>query len=242
MKGYDSSDSMRRELLGDILQRLQEDNMLSSERLGSINELVDGLMYGPNSIMKDSEFDALTEYQRPVHAEMSALIDAARRGVATDGATIYTTTFPCHGCARHVVAAGIMRVVYIEPYAKSLARVLHSDSITIEGNGARESKVQFEPFVGLAPRRYLDCFEMGERKDKRGNVVKWEPASALPRIGVWGFILSETNERDVLLLLEEFETKRSTAGNIQQEETGNERSQLDDTPTRDSGEGREDVA
>ena len=242
VQGYDSSDTMRRELLGDILQRLRLGKWLSEEHSGNINELVDSLMYGPHSIMKDSEFDALTEYQRPVHAEMSALIDAARRGVSVDGATIYTTTFPCHGCARHVIAAGIMRVVYIEPYAKSLARVLHSDSMTIEGNCVQGSKVQFEPFVGLAPRRYLDCFEMGERKDKRGNVVKWEPASALPRIGVWGSILSVTNECAVLLILEEFESKRNAAGNTQQEETSNGQNQLDDAPNRKGSEGRGDVA
>lgn len=135
-----------------------------------------------------------------------------------------------------------MRVVYIEPYAKSLARVLHSDSIDIEESCIQGSKVQFEPFVGLAPRRYLDCFEMGERKDKRGKVVKWEPASALPRIEGWGFILSETNECDVQLLLEEFESKRSVAMNTRQEEKSNEHNQLDDAPTRDGSKRRGNVA
>ena len=47
----------------------------------------------------------LTEYGRAVHAEMDALLDAARRGVAVQGATLYVSTFPCHSCARHVIAA-----------------------------------------------------------------------------------------------------------------------------------------
>ncbi|MEJ7655371.1 MAG: deaminase [Chloroflexia bacterium] len=46
-----------------------------------------------------------------MHAEMSALLDAGRRGVPVQGATLYTTTFPCHNCARHIVGAGIDRVV-----------------------------------------------------------------------------------------------------------------------------------
>ncbi|MDN3612645.1 hypothetical protein QWZ16_23945 [Vibrio ostreicida] len=26
--------------------------------------------------------------------------------------------FPCHNCAKHIVASGIKRVVYVEPYPK----------------------------------------------------------------------------------------------------------------------------
>ncbi len=240
--GYDSSDTMRRELLGDLLQRLQKGEWLSSEKIGTVGDLVEELLYSSDSIMKGAEFNALTEYQRPVHAEMSALIDSARRGVPINGATLYSTTFPCHGCARHIVAAGIMRVVYIEPYAKSLARVLHSDSISIDSACVHEDKVQFEPFVGLAPRRYLDCFQMNKRKDKQGAVVKWEPVSALPRIGGWGFILSATNESDALLSLEEFERNRGTADDTLKKEMSDEQPELDDTPTLDGCGGGEIMA
>lgn len=44
-------------------------------------------------------------------------------------ATLYSTTYPCHGCAKHIVAAGISEVVYYEPYPKSRALALHDDSI-----------------------------------------------------------------------------------------------------------------
>jgi deoxycytidylate deaminase len=72
------------------------------------------------------------EFGRAVHAEMAALMDSARRGVPVKNATLYCTTFPCHLCARHIVAAGIRRVVYIEPYPKSLAAQLYPDSIAVE--------------------------------------------------------------------------------------------------------------
>jgi cytidine deaminase len=39
----------------------------------------------------------LIEFQRPVHAEVAALLDAGRRGVPTQGATLYTTTYPMPG-------------------------------------------------------------------------------------------------------------------------------------------------
>ncbi len=41
------------------------------------------------------------------HAERRAIFEAARRGVATAGAHITTTFFPCIDCARAIVEAGI---------------------------------------------------------------------------------------------------------------------------------------
>jgi deoxycytidylate deaminase len=70
----------------------------------------------------------LTEFGRDVHAEMSAIVSAARRGTSTEGAYLYCTTFPCHNCAKHIIAAGIRQVVYVEPYAKSFAAEFHLDS------------------------------------------------------------------------------------------------------------------
>jgi dCMP deaminase len=48
------------------------------------------------------------------HAEVNAIGFAARRGVATAGATIYVTAEPCHGCAKAISAAGIARVVVVD--------------------------------------------------------------------------------------------------------------------------------
>lgn len=45
-----------------------------------------------------------------VHAEANAIILAGRK--ATQGATIYITGEPCHGCSKLIKAAGIVRVVY----------------------------------------------------------------------------------------------------------------------------------
>ena len=51
-----------------------------------------------------------------VHAERNAVGYAARKGLATEGATLYVTHAPCFDCASIVQAAGIVRVVYAEPY------------------------------------------------------------------------------------------------------------------------------
>lgn len=55
-----------------------------------------------------SQSDAknLIEFSRSVHAEMEAIVSVAREGKgATSKGVLFTTTYPCHNCARHIVAA-----------------------------------------------------------------------------------------------------------------------------------------
>lgn len=73
-----------------------------------------------------------------------------------------------------IVAAGIRRLVYIEPYPKSMVRKLYPDSISIDGG--RPGCVRFEPFFGFAPRIYLKFFDIPDdlkREDEVGKVVPW---------------------------------------------------------------------
>lgn len=53
---------------------------------------------------------------RTIHAEMNALAQAASRGVAVEGASIYTTASPCWACFRVLVNGGIQRFVYGRAY------------------------------------------------------------------------------------------------------------------------------
>src|SRR5882724_4975159 len=111
---------------------------------------------------------------------MAAITDAARRGISIKNGVLYSTTFPCHLCARHIVSSGIQRVVYIEPYPKSLAEDLYSDSLTVDAEEPSDAKVAFEPFVGIAPTFYELAFRLlpGSRKDSRGSARDWLPATA----------------------------------------------------------------
>lgn len=45
------------------------------------------------------------------HAERNAIYNAARRGTALSGTTLYSTLCPCMDCARGIVQSGIKRVV-----------------------------------------------------------------------------------------------------------------------------------
>lgn len=50
------------------------------------------------------------------HAEANALAYAAKQGISTDGGTLYVETSPCLNCARLIIAAGIVRVVWATTY------------------------------------------------------------------------------------------------------------------------------
>lgn len=67
-----------------------------------------------------------------LHAEENALLEAGRRRAA--GATLYTTTCPCLGCAKRIVQCGLARVVYLESYAQDEAagQLLAQAGITLE--------------------------------------------------------------------------------------------------------------
>lgn len=53
---------------------------------------------------------------RTVHAEQNAICQAARRGVALEGATLYCRMTPCRTCAMLIINCGIVRVVCERKY------------------------------------------------------------------------------------------------------------------------------
>jgi cytidine deaminase len=158
--GFDTSDRYKRNNLAEILDQLKEHGWLAdSVAQLTTSELLDGSV----QFMRATRLMNSTEFGRAVHAEMVAITRAALRGTSIRRGTLYTTTFPCHNCAKHIVAAGIWRVVYIEPYAKSLAHGFHEDEIALDRPRTRPEQVLFEPFVGISPRLFLQLFEMAER-------------------------------------------------------------------------------
>ena len=52
------------------------------------------------------------KYTYVVHAEMNAIVGAAKIGTRLLGASLYSTFFPCDNCCKHIVQAGIAEVVY----------------------------------------------------------------------------------------------------------------------------------
>jgi len=174
-RGNDSNDLRKKDLIEQIKREI----------VGEIGSDTDSSLV--EKAIRRTDLMGLTEFGRDVHAEMEALVAAARNGRPILEATLFATTFPCHSCAKHIIAAGIRRVVYVEPYPKSLATELFSDALGVEPDGSG-SRVQFEPFVGVGARRYFDLFSMKQgvgrrtkRKGTDGYCLPWRRASATLR-------------------------------------------------------------
>ena len=144
--------------------------------------------------LRRTRIGSLLEFSRAVHAEMDALLSAARKGISIVGTRLFVTAFPCHYCARHIVTAGVDEVQYIEPYPKSQALTLHQDSITVEGKNWKApsehgTQVLFHPFTGVSPRLYRRAFlKSGDLKDRATGSMRihepyWTSPWYLPKIG-----------------------------------------------------------
>jgi len=64
------------------------------------------------------------ELCRASHAEENAIVQAARHGISTNGSTLYIKNFPCSKCAKLLINAGIVEVVYANPYNAGLSAEL----------------------------------------------------------------------------------------------------------------------
>ena len=174
-RGFDANEKIKLECLSEILETLVHrwESLKPEERRKFQEEA--------SSKLKNTRVMNLTEFGRAVHAEMEAILSAGRVGISVRGAVLYSTTFPCHNCAKHIVGSGIDHVFYIEPYAKSLADRLHGDAIAFQlaEEGESGTKVLFSSFQGVSPRRFERMFSAVEpdgsrvkRKEKGGGVVK----------------------------------------------------------------------
>lgn len=175
MRGCDSNKIELQKLVDEIINLFSYDETEEAEKLK--NNFRNAVL---NSSLKE-----LTEYGRPVHAEMAALMSCARHQISTKNATLYCSTFPCHNCAKHIISAGIKKVIYIEPYPKSRTLKLYDDSIALT---KEPGKVEFREFIGIGPRRFYDLFSLrlstgfrNKRKTDDGHCITWSSDKARVR-------------------------------------------------------------
>lgn len=190
-RGIDSNDEQKAYLVEEVLNAVKKRGCVAGD---------DAAL---RQAIEESPIDDITEYGRVVHAEMEALLGCARNDTSSREATLYCTAFPCHNCAKHIIAAGIKRVVFVEPYPKSKALDFHDDAafLGFRHAGMDECKVAFEPFVGIGPRRFFDLFSMKHgsgyplsRKDKEtGRALPWSERDGILRMPMlpWAYLERE---------------------------------------------------
>lgn len=200
--GHDMNAKIKREIVEELFYKLRNAKWMAPNIAKNTDEeLYERAVIEKKGILRESQLLDVIEFGRSVHAEMAAITDAAKRGVSIKGARLFCTTFPCHLCARHIIAAGIEKVIYVEPYPKSRTEDLFFDSVAINPREKSNKKVNFFPFVGVAPRRYFDFFQLtGKRKDKYGDILDMETAEKAPKAKrfVLSYILIEENVVDGL--------------------------------------------
>lgn len=151
--GFEANTKRINEIATNVVQTLSTKKLLETDETTK-NKVMDALL-------NDSELGSLTEFHRTVHAEMQAIMAAARSGVSPKEGSIFVTTFPCHNCAKHIVSAGILDVYFVEPYPKSQAERLHQDALMMVEDGSKIlDKVAVRPYLGVGPRRFNDLFSL----------------------------------------------------------------------------------
>jgi deoxycytidylate deaminase len=195
-RSHDSAAEARTAIARSIASRL-----LRGDTLGSVDE-------EELTAQVEAELRGVTEFGRASHAEMTALFSAAAAEASVVGATVLTTTFPCHTCTRYMLTAGISRVVYVSPYDRSRAADLYPEAIEVDPATRSEDspRMKVQPFIGIAPRRYLEWFGTSWREDspwhqkrsgERGEVLEFDPLEARPlAVDESGLMPSKPEERE----------------------------------------------
>jgi len=86
-----------------------------------------------------------------LHAEEQALLTIGSRNI--QGCTIYSTTFPCFGCAQKIVYSKLASVVYVEPYPDQ-------DSVDL----LKEAGISVRKFEGVKAKAYFRLFGPWQRE------------------------------------------------------------------------------
>jgi deoxycytidylate deaminase len=168
-RGYDFNKQMTNQTMSELLDILAENGALSEDltQLRKESRLSEVLSLGGGKVKK-ARIMSLIEFGRISHAEMTAITSAASLGTPVQGATIYTTAFPCHMCMRLIVASGIRKVVYVDPYPKSLAFEMYSEALSTSPTD--DSRVLVTPFWGASWNIFSKAFlSEGRSRDKDGR-------------------------------------------------------------------------
>jgi len=191
---YCSNDLQKDNVVEDIVN-----SIINDEKFSHINSIPGVEKLLKENIRSNTKVKDLIEFSRSVHAEMHAIIQGAlTTGDKIISARLFCTTYPCHNCSRHIIAAGIKEVYYIEPYVKSLCLTLHEDAMTENEN--TNDKVKILIFDGISPKKYLSFFTNFAERKENGKLVKKDLKNTKPKTSKSLQALSTLEEQAVITL------------------------------------------
>ena len=137
--------------------------------------------------LEHTRIDQLTEFGRAVHAEMAAILDAARRGQAMPAPRSTRRPFPATPAPNTSSGPVSSRWSTLPPTPRAWQRIrTRTRSRSIPSTKPPSNKVVFCLFVGIAPPRYQAVFEMvGRRKTGDGRAVEFKPRAPPKLVVSW---------------------------------------------------------
>lgn len=112
--------------------------LVTSENLqiGAYNGQPSGWDNCCEDVHESEPFEHLVTKNTVIHAELNAILHAARQGTSVKGSTIFITLAPCSACSAMIAQAGIKRVVYKEEYRDmSGVNLLKEHGVVVEQLG-----------------------------------------------------------------------------------------------------------
>ncbi|MBQ3634496.1 MAG: dCMP deaminase family protein [Bacteroidales bacterium] len=120
-------------MIDEVKQRKLDQRYLAMARVWSLNSYCKRLQVGalmvkdkmiisdgyngtPSGFENNCETEENTTKPYVLHAEANAITKVARSNNSSQGATMYVTASPCLECAKLIIQAGIVRLVYSEDY------------------------------------------------------------------------------------------------------------------------------
>jgi dCMP deaminase len=95
-------------------KKSKDSTQVGAALVGPARELLLTGFNGPPRGVADTpdRFERPRKYLFASHAEANIIATAAKRGISTDGCSLYVTHHPCSSCARSIIQSGI-RAVYV---------------------------------------------------------------------------------------------------------------------------------
>lgn len=102
-------------------------------QIGAYNGQPSGWDNCCEDVHETEPFEYLVTKNTVIHAELNAILHAARQGAIVKGSTIYVSLAPCSACCAMIAQAGITRIVYKEDYRDmSGVQLLKQHGILVE--------------------------------------------------------------------------------------------------------------
>ena len=102
-------------------------------QIGAYNGQPSGWDNCCEDVHETEPFEYLVTKPTVIHAELNAILHAARQGASVKDSTIYITLSPCSACSAMIAQAGVKRVVYKEEYRdRSGINLLKENDIIVE--------------------------------------------------------------------------------------------------------------